>query len=563
MALEPAQRVRQAHLMRFRGVAHPTGEANDYDGLFLTKEQIEERSRDVVGTPIWHEHGEQGVTKIGWVTAGSVGDKNQLVVDAVIDRNSFEGARVARMMKAGKLKGLSLGMDHMVSEDQVTGRRRVIAKTIGEVSVTDDPDRPDTFISDIAPDSEMWDITRQRVVSGLEKRRTKNALNKKRTEILQLFRQAASDLEAERLLSQHNSAHTKEADLTVVDSSAPTSFTPENDAPMSSAEQQVGGEAQTDLSEMEMMRQKLAQIEADKQKLQSKLLEQDGMVQAWRDNPDKLKEIVARHNAKLQTMQEKMAEDEQELIDKVAADMIAAGVDPEKNQEIFETIKAGKNDPEAYKPLYTILKTTAGAASEKRATDMEVQYQAKNAETERLLQDKQELQQRLDAADAARIQMETQFKQQQDVEQRAQTYKGFVSGFSSDTQPSRKRSRHDEDAAAQSSAGATAATATTQPDSGAFFDYSAAPANLGVHAPRVFNPLAGAEDETSSRLLSLFSQGRGRSGMGRLDVPNLVGKDYGKLTDGANADGTIDARAPELRSQRPPIAFAAGALHQA
>lgn len=549
--LAAAPRANQAHLMRFRGVVHPTGEDNDYDGLFLTKDDIDARARDIVGTPIWCEH--KGTKKIGWVTAGSVNSENQLVVDGAINRNTFEGARVSRRMRSGKLTGLSLGVDHMVREDPTTGIQRVLTKTIGEVSVTEDPDRPDTFISAIAPDSEMWDLTRRRVVGGLEKRRTKNALNKKKVELLGLFKQATADLESDRIAAQLNSAHTKEG----IDPGAGSIG--RKDEPMSAPEAQQPPAAAADLSEVEMMRQKIAQMEADKQQLQAQLSEQDGMVQAWRDNPDKLKEIVARHNSKLHTLQEKMAEDEKDIIDKVTADMLAAGVDPEKNPEIFETIKSGKEQPEAYKALYQLLKTTAGAASEKRATIAEAGYQAKNAEAERLVAEKAALQQRLDTADAARLKVEGQFQQQHDHEQRAQQLAGFVGDLSA----SRPAKRARDTAAEQQQEQAAASAAPAVQDNSAYFGGGSAPANFGVHAPFVANVLDTANEQLKGTLLGLFDQGRGRVGMGRLDVPGLMGRDYGKMTTGVNADGSIDMRASEIRSQRPPIALAADMPHQA
>lgn len=503
------------HLFRFRGVAHPRGEKADYDGLFLKEDELSQRAKDLSGTPLWSEH--ESDKKIGWVTGAEVGEGGELVVSGVIDRSVSEEAREhARKIRRGEMTGLSLGIDHMVRVDH-DGRRKVVDKKIEELSVTVDPDLPGTFISEVVEDTATWKTAQNCATVSIENFRTKNSLAKKQKELNGVLKDIFED-------SQPSSSQSK----------------------MASAE----GQGPT---ELDAVKAKLAALEEEKRTLQKQLSENTELVSTLKEDPDKIKSIVSQYQSSVRALQKQMEEDEAALIDQVAADMVAAGVDPAKNPAIFETIKNGKESPENYQPFYEFLKTTAGAASRQRASEMEKQYQEKNAQYEQSLVSNKELEERVNAAEKAKLEMEQRFQQMEEQQQRADKYQSIVSGSAP-----LKRMRTEEPSAEGSVAPPTPSASIFGNTDSNVIKFDTASSSMVQAIPlRRFQPIeqSNAPEEFKTRMLDIFSSAKNNTGMGVMDIGRLTGRDYGKLQDGVLSDGSIDPRAGELRASRLPQAF--------
>ncbi len=413
---------RQAHLLEFSGSANPKGLDNDYDGTFLTKSQIEDKAKDIVGTPVWYEH--DGSKKIGWITEGSVDDEGRLLVKGVINRDSWAGTAAARQMRDGTLKGLSLGMGHIKMKNQEGTMLRIVSKAIEEVSVTANPDRPDTEITHIARDSEVFELARQRICQSIEKHKTKKEMVKNRAELLQLVRNAQTP--------DTNIPSGEEEEKAMSD---PTPVKPEVPTEPPTAIPQDEEPKQPDLSESEALKQKIEQQALRMQQLEVEKAQHEALLKQWRDDPDGVGAAVAAHKARQEELRAKMLESEDEIIERITADLIAAGVKPEP--DLIETIKQGKERPDAYKPLFKYLKTAAGAAATARATDMEAKYQAEVSTTLTQRKEIDELRARVNASDGLQEQMDAQHKQAQEVAQRTAHYAGYVSGASDPRAPKR------------------------------------------------------------------------------------------------------------------------------
>ena len=501
------------HLFRFRGVAHPRGEKADYDGLFLKEDELSQRAKDLAGTPLWSEH--EADKKIGWVTGAEVGEAGELVVSGVIDRSVSEEAREhARKIRRGEMTGLSLGMDHMVRVD-TDGRRRVVDKKIEELSVTVDPDLPGTFISEVAEDTATWKTAQNCATVSIENFRTKNSLAKKQKEL---------DSVLKDIFAQDQPSQSKMA----------------------------GAGAGTERTELDSVKEKLAALEDEKRALQQQLSENKELVSSLKEDPDKIKSIVSQYQSSVRALQKQMEEDEAALIDQVAADMVAAGVDPAKNPAIFETIKNGKESPENYQPFYEFLKTTAGAASKQRASEMEKQYQEKNAQYEQSLVSNKELEERVNAAEQAKLEMEKRFQQMEEQQQRADKYQSMVSGSAP-----LKRMRTEEPESAATTTTAAPASIFGNTDANVIKFDTASTSMVQATPLRRYQPIeqSNAPDEFKTRMLDIFASGRNNTGMGVMDIGRLTGRDYGKLQDGILSDGSIDPRAGELRASRLPQVF--------
>ncbi len=189
---------------------------------------------------------------------------------------------------------------------------------------------------------------------------------------------------------------------------------------------------------------------------------------------------------------------------------------------------------------------------------METQYQTKNAEAERLVVEKVEMQKRLDTIAAANVKMEAQFTLQKDVEQRAAKYAGGIA-FSSGTPDPRGVKRPRADETPKQEEPAAAASADGQVREGAVFFGSTQEAGVSIRPINFFSPLDGADDTTSRSILDIFAQARGKVGMGRVDMKGIVGHDYGKPLEGVSADGEIESGRMDsttaIRAQRPRQAF--------
>ena len=407
---------RQAHLLEFSGSAHPSGQDNSYDGVFLTKSEIEAKAKDIVGTPVWYEH--DGSKKIGWITEGSVDDTGRLSIKGVVDRNSWAGTAAARQMRDGTLTGLSLGLEHLKMENKEGTMMKIVSKAIEEVSVTADPDLPDTEISHVARDTEVFELAKQRIRQSIEKHKTKKEMGKKRAELLQLVRKArAPD-------TNIPSGGAEAMSTTPETPKDPPTGTPQDEEPK-----------QPDLSESEALKQKVAQQAQRMQQLEAEKAQHEELLKQWRDDPDGVGAAVAAHKARQQELRAKMQESEEEIIERITADLVAAGVKPEP--DLIETIKAGKERPEAYKPLFKYFKTAAGAAATARATESEAKYQAELATTSVQRKEIDELRARVTASDSLQQQMDTQHQHEQEAAQRKAQYTGFVSGASDPRAPKR------------------------------------------------------------------------------------------------------------------------------
>jgi hypothetical protein len=142
-------------MVHFIGVANPKGEHDSKNGFLLTESEIKKQQKELANRPILYDHDGINTTTgslnhdkiIGTVVAswkdpvtgslialGKVFPKNKIVQEKQIIEN----------MKNGKLKGLSLGIEHSLSQDV-----QVVGKKFRELSVTEEGALPDTFIHSV------------------------------------------------------------------------------------------------------------------------------------------------------------------------------------------------------------------------------------------------------------------------------------------------------------------------------------------------------------------------------------------------------------------------------
>lgn len=127
-----------------RGVAHPPGEPDTYNGLKLTRKEIFEKYESLPGTMVYDNHDLS--RPIGKVLAVTIGDEGELLMDAIISKDYPYSEEVIQRVLSGDYKGMSLGMDHKVNME--TGY--VHESNINELSLCPEGDLPGTLIRTVA-----------------------------------------------------------------------------------------------------------------------------------------------------------------------------------------------------------------------------------------------------------------------------------------------------------------------------------------------------------------------------------------------------------------------------
>ncbi len=170
----------------FEAAVHPPAQQNDYVGHYFTENDVKQMQMDLTeekGIPILWNHDKN--KKLGRVKAGNVDDEGRLCVVGEIDRNSVSSIGIVADMRDGKLK-TSLGM-HFEKREPIEGSEYlwlpyISKKTISEVSLTPEPDLPETQIEaeNVQVDSKErlnrlqqrqkeWDETKNNNYIGIDK----------------------------------------------------------------------------------------------------------------------------------------------------------------------------------------------------------------------------------------------------------------------------------------------------------------------------------------------------------------------------------------------------------
>lgn len=114
------------------GSCHPTGEEEDYDGLYLKKDEMPPFARELKGKPIYLEHDTS--TQVGLINHAWVSDSSDLHVLFETDDTQFPGHLAANVIKKGVAAELSLGHSARIAHS-ANGAMQVVGKKANEVSI--------------------------------------------------------------------------------------------------------------------------------------------------------------------------------------------------------------------------------------------------------------------------------------------------------------------------------------------------------------------------------------------------------------------------------------------
>jgi len=136
------------------GTCQPTGESNNYEGLFYTQKDIDEcvNSDEMVGKPVKIEHKGRNIGRIVSAWKNSNGQIDCLLD---IDNSSLEGNYAGKFLQAGLCKELSLGYVVDMKQTVLNGAgadyssSTPVEKKIVEVSIVKKGARDNCFIHSV------------------------------------------------------------------------------------------------------------------------------------------------------------------------------------------------------------------------------------------------------------------------------------------------------------------------------------------------------------------------------------------------------------------------------
>lgn len=150
-----------------RGIAHPKGEENTYNGFKLTKNQIFEKYKNLPGTIVYDNHDES--KPIGKVIAATIGKDGELCMDAMLFNDNPNAQAVYERVMSGDYKGLSLGMDHVVDME----KGYVYNSDIHELSICPEGDMPGTIIRTVASNTPSGEDVNEKTIIPTYSHKTK------------------------------------------------------------------------------------------------------------------------------------------------------------------------------------------------------------------------------------------------------------------------------------------------------------------------------------------------------------------------------------------------------
>ncbi len=510
--------------VEIEGSCHPPGKENNYDGTFLTKENMKEKLKDLPGTPILWEH--NGQKKIGEITDGYVDERQRLIVKGKIDRGTWEGAKTISSLRNGKFKGLSLGMEHLIgiSADWV----KIIDKKINEISVTSNPDLPETEVYYVQDDSEHFNLAKNYLREFWQTEKLKKNVYKAKSNLLELTTQLQNNTNN----SIEKNTNTMENQKSNVDS--PSAATPT----ATEENEKISGSS---IDDVETLKKEIDKIQQEKQQLEEQGKQYNKLFLEFSKDPMKYHQIMLQHKQKVEDMQKEMQEKE-----KVVEDFITTNFLKQREpipEMLREASKNGPNMPETYEPLYKLI-TVAAANQQQSQIESEKKYQEM----------KQQMENQIQQANTQFDQLNSEFNKMK----KETSYKSKLPPYSNQTEnndgQTKKRQRSDQNQNENQNEN------QNDNDNNQNFNERWNTTKIDVPYSDLTSPRKGhgLQQENSVWFSQLFGGGTQDfgTGMGRMDMKGVTGHFYPPQKQGVNSQTGIpelnfESTGFEIRSDKP------------
>jgi hypothetical protein len=340
----PRNKVPVGERLTVIGSCHPIGKDKGYDGLLLKKSEIDALSNALSGIPVLDEHNPNKV--VGEVVkAFKNKGTNELMVELQIYRNTANGVNAVERLRNGNLKGLSLGINHLIKKGP--DFMKVMGRQITEVSVTESPDL-DTFITFVEEDTQSRKHASQIIDIRIENDKLKKELYKSDTHLQTLIGKYVNPKRSGEILNGIKKQRTKTEKMSEENNAKPAE------------EKQDRVNFEDELRKLKEENEKLKiQVQANSELLGG-------------NDVTKVKRLVEEEQQREQKMIEDWNKKRPAVIENVKRMYAEHGVPPDDS--IIGALSASDDLFHDVFPLYE-LASMASSYSERKVSTMEAEYQ--------------------------------------------------------------------------------------------------------------------------------------------------------------------------------------------
>jgi hypothetical protein len=164
-------------MRRIIGIVQPFAKENDYDGLYLTENEIDEFCQNPPQILIYNEHDQNQKGKYDPKTSvgKGVGIRKDpvtkgMLMDIDIDPSTIYGAEILHEINSGKKCSLSLGMQYLGVKSPVP---KILRKLISEVSIVTDPAISGSVITHVDPEPPEVTERKKKIEEWIENSKSK------------------------------------------------------------------------------------------------------------------------------------------------------------------------------------------------------------------------------------------------------------------------------------------------------------------------------------------------------------------------------------------------------
>jgi len=126
---------------KFKGIAHPRAKSNDFNGYLLNKNDMDSISKKLIGHPLVYEHNDD--INVGSVLNTFLTPDHKLGIECEF-YDTPEGYKAYDEMRQGVVKGLSLGMNHLLNKETL----EVLEKEPFHLALCRIPNLADCYITE-------------------------------------------------------------------------------------------------------------------------------------------------------------------------------------------------------------------------------------------------------------------------------------------------------------------------------------------------------------------------------------------------------------------------------
>ena len=359
--------------------------SNNYDGTYLTHDEMQTMVNKVVGIPLLREH-EGKSLGLGIIKSAKIDENNRLYINASLNRDSFSSIKTINDIKEGKITGFSIRSKCNVYKNENTGELKTRDKEIPEISVVEHPDVDHARIKFISNDHEKFTRDKNNLLNILNENKNLKNYNKNLFNKLDLINNNKFNFNhsSKGIMSSENEKNEKNENSSSIN----------KEEKEKEEEFKLQGPPETQEEKPQETKKPEIELPKDPEKLKEYFehlikqnIEKDKLLKQYETNPGEMKRLKEQQEAKDLKWAKKMEENVPDIVDYLVANAKRIGEDPNNInvQAVIDTLKNATKEItniDAIKPIYQVL-AHAKAATQKSQTEQEALYQALKSQSQK------------------------------------------------------------------------------------------------------------------------------------------------------------------------------------